>query len=640
MRICSLVRNLFHVLFALIVGFSAVSLAQPTRVEAATQAQIDTALASGVAWLVAQQQGDGSWTGGYAADTGFAVATLAHYAEQLGKTPLDPTYIYSTNVQNGLNYLFSSATRDNVGHDWVYWNVGGNNSYQTGPCLMAIARSGAPTAIIPSGPLAGMTYKQVAQAAVDWLASAQITTGNGTGAWYYTKGSTIGDQSATGWVTMGLGYATHSMGCTLPTDLLTRLSTWNSFIQSTTPGPNFGGAAYTSTYLDWYNVYKNGHLLFAQKLCGDTLTTPRVQDGLTFLDTHWNDPTNGSGSSNDYGWRGNPPTIPPSYIATVAATKGFTEMGIVTFSGHNWYNDFADVIVTEQEPDGHWLGGGHGETNNRSTCWALMTLLKVMSHIPPTVTTNAATSITTDAAILNMAYTLGTYSPVQIRFAYRKSADAAWTDNTTWVPKLADGTYAKSLTGLDTGTQYDFKAQLKYDSTEIEGDTLQFTTGTPPPPPPPPPPAGITGDAAEGASSGESHSTTIRTANLRIAMLNVPGQVSVNQPITISANVVNDGTETGSTRVALKINGQIEQTKMVTVGGGSSRQVKFTVTRTEPGSYTVIMGFSQRASFLVTKDSSSSTSVDGGVIVMILLGFLVLAAVIVVMLSFRRRPSC
>ena len=52
---------------------------------AATQTQINASTTAGVAWLVAQQQANGSWLGGYAADTGFALGALEHYAEKLGK---------------------------------------------------------------------------------------------------------------------------------------------------------------------------------------------------------------------------------------------------------------------------------------------------------------------------------------------------------------------------------------------------------------------------------------------------------------------------------------------------------------------------------------------------------------------------
>jgi len=100
------------------------------------------------------------------------------------------------------------------------------------------------------------------------------------------------------------------------------------------------------------------------------------------------------------------------------------------------------------------------------------------SPVYPTVTTQAATSITTNSTTLNMSYTVGDFSPVQVRFAYKKSTDSSWA-YTDWVPKSGDGTHAESLTGLDSSTEYEFKAQLKYNGTVIGGTTHQFTTDTP-----------------------------------------------------------------------------------------------------------------------------------------------------------------
>jgi len=103
----------------------------------------------------------------------------------------------------------------------------------------------------------------------------------------------------------------------------------------------------------------------------------------------------------------------------------------------------------------------------------------------PTVTTKAATDITDYSSTLNMDYTVGDFSPVQVRFTYRKSAGLFWS-YTDWVSKSGSGTHAESLTGLDSNTEYDFKAQLKSNDIEIEveGTTLQFTTDTPSTPPP------------------------------------------------------------------------------------------------------------------------------------------------------------
>ena len=55
-----------------------------------------------------------------------------------------------------------------------------------------------------------------------------------------------------------------------------------------------------------------------------------------------------------------------------------------------------------------------------------------------------------------------------------------------WVSKSGHGTHAESVTGLDSDTEYEFKAQLKYNDTEIEveGTSLQCTTDTPSTPPP------------------------------------------------------------------------------------------------------------------------------------------------------------
>jgi hypothetical protein len=100
--------------------------------------------------------------------------------------------------------------------------------------------------------------------------------------------------------------------------------------------------------------------------------------------------------------------------------------------------------------------------------------------VSPTVTTQAVTGITTSSATLNTQYTVGGYSSVEVRFAYKKSTGSTWS-YTAWVSKSANGTYAAPLSGLTSSTKYDFKAQLKYDSTVIEGTTLQFTTSTLPP---------------------------------------------------------------------------------------------------------------------------------------------------------------
>ncbi len=96
-------------------------------------------------------------------------------------------------------------------------------------------------------------------------------------------------------------------------------------------------------------------------------------------------------------------------------------------------------------------------------------------QVDPTVTTLSASGITTVRATLNMEYTMGDYSTVYVRFAYKKSADSAWSF-TAERYQTAGGTYAEMVTELTADTEYDFKAQLRYDSIRIEGETNQFKT--------------------------------------------------------------------------------------------------------------------------------------------------------------------
>ena len=93
----------------------------------------------------------------------------------------------------------------------------------------------------------------------------------------------------------------------------------------------------------------------------------------------------------------------------------------------------------------------------------------------PAVTTLAATDISSYAATIHMSYTVGYYTPVEVRFACKRPTDPAWF-YTTWASRPADGNYTEVLTGLVSQTQYQFKAQLRYDSTVIEGSVYQFTT--------------------------------------------------------------------------------------------------------------------------------------------------------------------
>ncbi len=110
------------------------------------------------------------------------------------------------------------------------------------------------------------------------------------------------------------------------------------------------------------------------------------------------------------------------------------------------------------------------------------------------------------------------------------------------VTRDVGGTYAVSINGL-TGT---FKVK------EV-------------PPPPPAPQADIV------------------VGNLQIAPLTVePGQAA-----TVSVDITNRGDAAGTIQVKLLVNGQVEQTKTVTVGPGAKQTVTFSVSKAAAGSYRI-----------------------------------------------------
>ncbi|MBA7603369.1 hypothetical protein ES703_10476 [subsurface metagenome] len=127
-----------------------------------------------------------------------------------------------------------------------------------------------------------------------------------------------------------------------------------------------------------------------------------------------------------------------------------------------------------------------------------------------------------------------------------------------------------------------------------------------------------------------------------------PAQTEVGEPVTISTIVQNTGDLAGSYEVTLKINDVVEATSEVTLDGGASESVTFTVDREEAGSYSVsIDGLS--GSFTVTapeeaEDASTDGAAleDGTSVNWPVLGGVIAAVVIIGLLIFfvvRRRAA-
>lgn len=374
---------------------------------AATPEQISEALRLGVSWLVNQQENDGSWSAAApVGTTGLGVAVLGHYAEELGMQPNSFNYEYYHNINDGLDYMLSQAYHDPA-KEFVWFGspqLEYAYNYVSGPVLMGIAMSGKSNQIINTNNnnLNGLTYKEVAQRIVNYLAYAQIKSGYGIGAWYYRPYVDIGDLSITGWVTLGLGYAVERLSIELPESVIENINASIDIMQQTDNPESwdYGGAGYSSNvtppYSNWINFHKVGHLLYMMYLVGDEKTSIRVHRSIGFLERHWDSPTSGlSGGEFDLGWRGLPPEVLPSYIATVTIMKGLIALNVqeLTVEGFSidWYDDVSTVIIENQKASGAWDQGGFPtEFETLSTIWALLTLLKAVPQSPqPSIMPNA-----------------------------------------------------------------------------------------------------------------------------------------------------------------------------------------------------------------------------------------------------------
>ena len=91
-------------------------------------------------------------------------------------------------------------------------------------------------------------------------------------------------------------------------------------------------------------------------------------------------------------------------------------------------------------------------------------------------------------------------------------------------------------------------------------------------------------------------------------------RVAPGTPVTVTANVVNTGTGNGSSSIKVYVNGQEESSQGVTVSSGSNTPLTFTVSRNEPGTYTVYVGGTNAGSFTVDQftpiQPSSSSAVQ------------------------------
>jgi len=376
-------------------------LAVTSVAHAASEAEKQAAIDAGLGWLAAVQAGDGHWEyGGTDYDIAATGAALLAFIEE-GHTPTSGT-AYSGVVASGLNYLLSYAQSYAIGLQpagdpdtngngiGVKFNYTASNDsrdiYCTGLALIPVAAVGTPGAVITVGPQAGRTYADVIQDTVDYFAYAQNEASYAgdpkRGGWRYYANYTSSDNSNSQWPVVALLYA-QAAGATVPAFVGSELAIWANYIQNAD-----GGSDYPSGKGWGSNVSRTGTLLIQQTFVGWGTGDARVQAALNYLNNQWLTTANSTWNGN-FGhpyamwaaYKGLQVTIgldaDQSVISNLHADPGDVDN---PDHGWNWWEDYCEWLVMNQNPDGSWTGYSYW-TGPLATAWNVNIL--AATEIPP-----------------------------------------------------------------------------------------------------------------------------------------------------------------------------------------------------------------------------------------------------------------
>jgi hypothetical protein len=327
---------------------------------------------------------------------------------------------YTTDVQNGVAYLLSVASVQSVSVNdnntnicpggsgscqAIYWNVCGDSTYCTGFVASALdtyaLTQGVANVATASGPLAGLTWTQVAQGITNAYAAAQASAagdGNGKGGWRYTIPSYDGaDMSTTQWGAISAGYD-ESVGAVTPPALKGLLAAYLAYDDIGGSACYLGGGGGNCDIGPTNS--ENGAWLVSNAYAGGGTSSAGP---IAFLNSNWNTTANSTWSGN-FGhtyamwssYKGLEATIGlqdtthiTNLMTTCGAPNNLPGSGVC-----NWWEDYNQYLVTTQtQMDGSnnafWTGytAETGWEDPMST--AVFTAILGAAALPNSITQNS-----------------------------------------------------------------------------------------------------------------------------------------------------------------------------------------------------------------------------------------------------------
>ncbi len=250
----------------------------------------------------------------------------------------------------------------------VFWYGNAKSAYATGLVAPAIAaygaKAGSDLVATTTGPLAGMTWVQIAQGITNAFAASQNVGGDSTtsGGWgSFIPGKGDSDSASTHSAVISL-LNTETLGAVSPDAVRADLKTWLGKVQNASGAVCYQPGTEPCDYAD------TGGWLLAMRFVGYDLTDSQVQAALFFLNANWRSTANRISTGNF----GHPEGMWAVYTG-LNATVGLNETShisnVLTDCGASveqrtanaagstlctWSEDYNQWLVRNQNVDGSW----------------------------------------------------------------------------------------------------------------------------------------------------------------------------------------------------------------------------------------------------------------------------------------------
>jgi hypothetical protein len=110
-------------------------------------------------------------------------------------------------------------------------------------------------------------------------------------------------------------------------------------------------------------------------------------------------------------------------------------------------------------------------------------------------------------------------------------------------------------------------------------------------------------------------------------------KVAPGEKVVVNTSVINRGGANGSSKITLYVNGQEAESKGITLAGGEAAPLYFSVSRNEPGTYTVYVNNVSAGSFTVDEFTNNN------ILIFSMIALFAVGIIGVLFLLCKRRPG-